>query len=80
MSINLNVYLLNQASKTSVNLGSTQEPASSFAWAMWESHPWWHGQRKAGRLANSVTTQAQIQGLELAYPNIYPVYELLDVF
>lgn len=76
----MNVYLLNQASKTSVNLGSTQELASSFAWAMRESRPWWHGHQKAGGLTNSVTTQAQIQGLELAHPSIYPIYELLDVF
>ena len=33
---------------------------------LWES--WW---------LNSATTQAQIQGSELAYPNICPIYELL---
>lgn len=31
---------LNQTSKALVNLGCTQELASSFAWAMWESCPW----------------------------------------
>jgi hypothetical protein len=31
-----------------------------------------------GRLSSSATTQAEIQGFELAYPNIYPNYELLE--
>ena len=35
----------------------------------------WLGLRRAGRLANSATTQAQIQGSEL--PSIYPISELL---
>jgi hypothetical protein len=30
-----------------------------------------------GELNNSATTQAQIQGFELAYLNIYHIYELL---
>ena len=29
-------------------------------------------------LTNSVTTQTQIQGFELAYPNIYFICELLE--
>ena len=28
-------------------------------------------------LTNLTTTQAKIQGFELAYPNIYPIYDLL---
>ena len=46
--------------------------------AVLESSPWWCGCRRAGRLTNSATTQAQIQGFELAHPNIYPIYELLE--
>ena len=46
--------------------------------AVLESWPWWCGCRRAGRLTNSATTQAQIQGFELAHPNIYPIYELLE--
>jgi hypothetical protein len=30
-------------------------------------------------LLNSTTTQAQIQGFELAHPSIYPTYELLEL-
>lgn len=33
---------------------------------------------RAGGLNSSATTQAQIQGSELAHPNIYPVYALLE--
>ena len=46
--------------------------------AVLESSPWWCGCRRAGRLTNSATTQAQIQGFELAHPNIYPTYELQE--
>ena len=46
--------------------------------AVLESSPWWCGCRRAGRLTNSATIQAQIQGFELAHPNIYPIYELLE--
>lgn len=34
--------------------------------------------RSAGELTNSVPTQTQIQGSELAHPNIYCIYELLE--
>ena len=30
-------------------------------------------------MTNSATTQVQIQGFELAHPNIYPTYELLEL-
>ena len=33
---------------------------------------------KASRLTSSDTSQAQIQGFELAHPNIYPIDELLE--
>lgn len=33
--------------------------------------------RTVGGLTNSATTEDQIQGFELAHPNIYPIYELL---
>ena len=36
------------------------------------------GYKKVGGLINSATFQAQIQGFELAHPNIYPIYELLE--
>jgi hypothetical protein len=44
-----------------------------------ESWSWWWEFRRAGGLTNSATTQAQIQGFELADPNIYPIYELLEL-
>lgn len=43
-----------------------------------ESWPWWYGCGRAGKLTNSAITQAQIQGFEVAQPNIYPIYELLE--
>lgn len=45
---------------------------------MLEGSPWWYGPRRVGRLINSATSQAQNQGLELADPNIYPIYDLLE--
>ena len=33
---------------------------------------------KASRLTSSDTSQPQIQAFELAHPNIYPIYELLE--
>lgn len=36
------------------------------------------GYRKASRWASSATSQTQIQGFELALPNSYPIYELLE--
>lgn len=46
--------------------------APPLTWAKQKSWPLWHGCRTAGRLTNTTTTQAQIQDLELADPNIYP--------
>lgn len=40
------------------------------AWAKWESRPWWH--RKSSKLNNTEMAQAQMQGLELAYPQHLP--------
>jgi hypothetical protein len=34
--------------------------------------------QRVSRQTNSVASQAQIQGFELAHPNIYPVYDLLE--
>jgi hypothetical protein len=34
--------------------------------------------RRAGGLTNSATIQAQIQGFELAQPNISPIYQPLE--
>ena len=42
--------------------------------AVLQSLPWWCGQWRAGDLSNSATSQAQIQGSELA---IY-IYNLLE--
>ena len=39
----------------------------------------WCRCRRAADLTSSFTFQTQIQGFELAYPNIYPVYELLEL-
>lgn len=36
------------------------------------------GCRRAGRLTNSAIIQTQIQGFELAYFQIYSIYELLE--
>jgi hypothetical protein len=33
---------------------------------------------RAGRLINSATTQTQIQGFELAHPNVHLICELLE--
>ena len=49
------------------------------AWVVLEISPWCCVYRRAGRLTNSATTQGQIQGFELVHPNIYPIYELLEV-
>ena len=45
---------------------------------MLERLPWGCRCGRAGGLANSATTQAQIQGFELAHPSIYLICELLD--
>lgn len=47
---------------------------------MWvqETWPQWHGCRRAGRLINSATSQAQILNFELAHCNAYPLCELLE--
>jgi hypothetical protein len=50
----------------------------SYLGQCWRSLRWWCGCRRAGGLTNSATTQAQIQGFELVYPNICPIYELLE--
>ena len=42
------------------------------------SRPWGQESRRASRLTSSDTSQAQIQGFELAHPNIYPINELLE--
>lgn len=34
--------------------------------------------RIASRLTSSATIQVHIRGFELAHPNIYPIYELLE--
>lgn len=41
---------------------------------------WPQGQEswRASRLTSSDTYQAQIQGSELTYPNIYPIDELME--
>ena len=43
-----------------------------------ESWPWWYGCRRDSRLTSSATTQAQIEGSELAQPNMYSNDELLE--
>lgn len=45
-------------------------------WAGLTSWPWQCGRGRAGGLTNSSITQ--IQGFELAYPNICLIYELLE--
>ena len=51
--------------------------APPLTWAVQDTWPWWCEHGRAARLIHSATTQAQIQGLELAQPSIYPIYELL---
>jgi hypothetical protein len=46
--------------------------------AVLENSPWWYGSWRIGRLTNLASTQAQIQGFELAHLIIYPVYDLLE--
>jgi hypothetical protein len=43
-----------------------------------DSLPWWYRYEIVERPTSSGTTEAQIQGLELAYTNIYLIHELLD--
>jgi hypothetical protein len=43
-----------------------------------ESWPWWCWYKTASRLANSATTQAQIQDFEWSQPVIYSICELLE--
>ena len=43
-----------------------------------QSLPWWCGHWRAGDLANSASSQAQIYSFELAHPNIYSIYNLLE--
>ena len=47
------------------------------ATAMLESLLWWCGYRRAGRLTSPDSTQAQMQGFELAHSDIY-IIELLE--
>lgn len=47
------------------------------AGAVMDGWPWCHGDRRAGKLTNSVTNQAQVQSFELALPNLYSIYEQL---
>lgn len=44
---------------------------------MLKSSPWWYRHKRAGKLINSATPQAQNQGFGLAHPNIHPIYGLL---
>jgi hypothetical protein len=53
------------------------ELPSPLTQAKQESWLWWGGCRRYRGLTWLATTQAQTQGLELAHPNIYPIYELL---
>ena len=43
-----------------------------------KSSHWWYVYRRAGRQTNSANTQTQIQGFNLAHPNIYLIYEVLN--
>lgn len=54
------------------------ELALPLACAMQESWIQWHGHRRVGGLTNPLSYEVQIQGFELAHPNIYPTYELLE--
>ena len=44
---------------------------------MLKNWPWWCVYENRG-LTNPTNTQAQIRGFELAHPNIYPIYKLLE--
>lgn len=50
------------------------EPAG----AVLKSPPWWSEHRRAGRLTNSATSQAQTQSLDLAHSSIYLTSDLLE--
>lgn len=45
---------------------------------MLESSPWWGGCWRAGVLTDSATIQIQIQDSEMAHPNTYLIYKLLE--
>jgi hypothetical protein len=47
-------------------------------WANQVSWPRCHWYRIASRLTNTATTQVRNPSFELAHPNIYPIYELLE--
>lgn len=51
--------------------------ASTMMWEQNWSYPSPGQFRRVGRLTNSATTQAQIQGFELACPNVHPMLEHL---
>ena len=49
------------------------------SWAVLEIWHQWHEPGRPVRLTNSLTTQMQIQGFELAHPSIYPMYKLPEL-
>ena len=44
-----------------------------------ESSPWQCRYKRTGGLTNSAISQTQIQGVKLAHPNIYLIYDLLEL-
>lgn len=67
--------LCGRAGPNGVGIG---EWAWSLIWPVQESGLWWPGHGRAGRLTNSTIMQAQIQGIEMAQPNIFPIYQGLE--
>ena len=50
----------------------------ALVWGLLVSQPEECESGRTGQLTSSDTSQAQIQGFELAHPNIYPTSELLE--
>ena len=64
--------------ESALSLCSTWESRTPhLAWAAQRSWPCWPRSRRANGQTNSASTQAQIQGTDLA-THIYPIYEVLD--
>lgn len=67
--------LCGRAGPNGVGIGEWVWP---LIWPVQESGLWWPGHGRAGRLTNSTIMQAQIQGIKMAQPNIFPIYQGLE--
>lgn len=61
-----------------LTLPSDMAELGSLAGAMLESSCWWFGEGRTGGLSSLTTTEAHIQGFELAHPQVYIICELWE--